>query len=63
MRLRVQVADLFLELLGPGQEGLIQLGGDVDRYAGRLVIPTGLAAQADVDGKRHESTSFAPVGR
>jgi hypothetical protein len=46
----IELGDLLLELLGLGQEGGIQIGGEVDGNAAGLEVLRGLAAEADGDG-------------
>ena len=49
LSLLVKPLDLFLEFIGSGQQGLVQLGGDVDARPGALVVLTGLPRDAHVD--------------
>jgi hypothetical protein len=53
LSLAVQIADLPLKLVGPGQERLVKFRGDVDGHAGGLIVLAGLPAEAHVDRQGH----------
>jgi hypothetical protein len=63
LRLGIKITDLSLKLVWSGQKGLVQLCGNIDGYAGGLVVPAGLPAEADVDRKGHRKSPCPESGR